>query len=136
MSQLAQGTFEVKLQPMPFEGSDPAWKLFRQSIEKRISGDLVATTTGQMISAMTDTEGSAGYVAMERVDGTLHGKVGSFVLQHVGRMTRGEPSLSVMVVPDSGTGELVGLEGDFKIKMGSGGHSYEFTYQLPVGTMR
>ena len=81
MSQLAKGTFNVKLQPMSFEGADPQWKLGRMSIDKQISGDLIATTSGQMISAITDTQGSAGYVAIERVAGTLNGRKGSFVLQ-------------------------------------------------------
>jgi hypothetical protein len=131
MSQSAKGTFEVKLQPMPFEGSDPQWKLGRMSIDKQLSGDLIATTSGQMISAMTDTAGSAGYVAIERVAGTLHGKKGAFVLQHSAIMNRGTPSLSIVVVPDSGTEELVGLAGNFKIIIDRGMHSYEFDYSLP-----
>ncbi len=115
---------------MKFEGADPRWKLGRMSINKEITGDLVATTSGQMISAMTDTEGSAGYVAIERVDGALKGRAGSFVLQHTGLSNRGRQSLSIVVVPDSGTGELSGLEGEFRVITGSGGHSYEFTYRL------
>lgn len=130
MIQTAKGTFEVKLQPLSFEDADPAWKLGRMSIDKVIMGDIVATTKGQMVSAMTDTKGSAGYVAIERVTGTLKGKKGSFVLQHSGIMSRGAQSLSVVVVPDSGTEELVGLEGDFKIIIEGGKHLYEFTYRL------
>jgi hypothetical protein len=101
------------------------------SIDKSISGDLVATTTGQMLSAMTEIKGSAGYVAIERVDGVLDGRKGTFVLQHSGTMNRGAPGLSVMVVPDSGTGELAGLAGEFKILIAEGRHSYEFSYSLP-----
>jgi hypothetical protein len=100
------------------------------SIDKQITGDLVATTKGQMLSAMSDTKGSAGYVAIERVEGALHGRKGSFVLQHSGTMNRGASGLSVTVVPDSGTGELVGLAGDFKIVIVDGDHDYEFTYTL------
>ena len=133
MSQLARGTFEVRLQPLPFEGADVQWKLARMSIDKEIAGDLVATTKGQMIRALTDTKGSAGYVAIERVTGTLNGKKGSFVLQHSGLMNRGGPTLSVVVVPDSGTDELVGLEGEFEIVIEGGKHSYEFNYRLPAG---
>lgn len=132
MSGLARGTFEVKLQSMAFEGAEPRWKLGRSSIDKRISGDLVATTRGQMISAMTDTKGSAGYVAIEWVTGTLAGKRGSFVLQHNGIMTRGVPSLTVVVVPDSGTDGLAGLEGEFRIIVEGGRHGYEFSYRLPA----
>jgi hypothetical protein len=135
MSYLAKGTFEVTLQPLPFEGADARWKLGRMAIDKQISGDLMATTKGQMISALTDTQGSAGYVAIERVTGTLNGKQGSFVLQHNGLMHRGNPFLSVVVVPDSGTDELVGLEGEFKIIIEGDRHSYEFHYQLSGGAM-
>jgi len=116
---------------MEFEGADSQWKLGRTSIDKQISGDLMATTKGQMISAMTGTKGSAGYVAIERVTGILNGKRGSFVLQHNGLMSRGAQSLSVVVVPDSGTEELVGLKGEFKIVIEGGKHSYEFNYHLP-----
>lgn len=132
MSHFAKGTFEVTLLPLPFEGADSESKLGRMSIDKQISGDLVATTKGQMLSAMTDTKGSAGYVAIERVTGTLHGKQGSFVLQHSALMNRGAPSMSVVVVPDSGTDELVGLEGEFKIIIEGGKHRYEFEYSLPA----
>ena len=131
MTHQAKGTFDVKLEPLAFEGQPDDSKLGRMSIDKHISGDLVATTRGQMLSAMTDTKGSAGYVAIERVDGILNGREGSFVLQHTGSMNRGTPSLSVTVVPDSGTGGLVGLAGEFKIIIAEGQHSYEFDYTLP-----
>ncbi len=130
MTQTAKGTFAVALQPLPFEGADAGSKLGRASIDKQMSGDLVATTNGQMLSAMTDTKGSAGYVAIERVTGTLHGKRGTFVLQHTGIMNRGVPSLAVTVVPDSGTDELQGLEGEFAINIVDGKHYYEFAYRL------
>lgn len=133
MAPMAKGNFELTLQPLSFEGADPQWKLGRMSIDKQISGDLVATTRGQMLSATTDTKGSAGYVAIERVTGVLNGKQGSFVLQHTGLMDRGSSSLSVVVVPDSGTEDLAGLAGEFKIIVEGGGkHSYEFSYRLPA----
>jgi len=131
MTHTAKGTFVVSLQPMPFENADTDAKLGRMTIDKQIFGDLAATTKGQMLSAMTNVKGSAGYVAVEQVIGTLAGKEGSFVLQHVGVMNRGASSLSVTVVPDSGTGELTGIEGEFKIQMVDGTHSYEFAYRLP-----
>jgi hypothetical protein len=115
---------------MEFEGANPESKLGRMSIDKQISGGLEAITAGQMLSAMTTTKGSAGYVAIELVTGVLNGKRGTFVLQHTGTMKRGAPSLVVTVVPDSGTGELVGLEGEFKIIIEEGQHFYEFTYSL------
>lgn len=131
-SESARGEFVVSLKPLPFEGAAPESKLGRMSIDKQISGDLTATTVGQMLSAMTGTKGSAGYVAIERVDGVLKGRRGTFVLQHTGTMRRGAPALVVTVVPDSGTGELIGLEGEFKIDAKDGEHFYDFTYRLPA----
>ena len=132
MTETARGEFVVSMKPLAFEGTDSEFKLGRMSIDKQISGDLTATTVGQMLSAMTSTNGSAGYVAIERIAGVLNGKQGTFVLQHTGTMNRGAPSLVVTVVPDSGTEELVGLEGEFKINIEDGKHSYEFTYRLPA----
>ena len=131
-SRLATGSFKVKLQPLPFEGQDAGSSLARMSIDKDISGDLTATTRGQMLAAGTATPGSAGYVAIERVEGSLDGKQGAFVLMHTGLMDRGAPSLKVSVVPDSGTGELAGLAGDFNILISAGQHNYEFRYTLPA----
>ena len=122
----AAGTFDVKLAPQTTDA--PA--LGRMSIDKQFHGDLEATTKGEMLSFMSDVKGSAGYVAMERVTGTLHGKTGSFVLQHTGTMTRGAPELSVTVVPDSGTGQLAGLSGKMTINIEGGKHSYKFDYEL------
>jgi len=131
MTQIAKGTFTVSLQPLPFEGEESEPRLLgRMTIDKQISGELVATTRGQMLSAGTNTKGSAGYVAIERVTGVLSDKRGSFVLQHTGTLSRGEPSLSVTVVPDSGTEELTGIEGEFKISIVEGKHFYEFVYRL------
>jgi hypothetical protein len=127
---VAKGSFKVKLQPLPFEGQEPGSSLARMSIDKDIVGDLVASTRGQMLAAGTGTPGSAGYVALERVEGSLGGKRGSFVLIHIGLMDRGAPSLKVSVVPDSGSGELVGLAGDFDILISEGRHDYEFRYRL------
>jgi hypothetical protein len=131
MSEVAKGEFVVKLLPLIFEGQPEGSKLGRMAIDKSITGDLVATTQGQMLSAMAEVPGSAGYVAIEKVEGALKGKHGSFVLQHSGTMNRGSPSLLVTVVPDSGTGDLVGLSGQFTIIVAAGKHSYEFTYTLP-----
>jgi hypothetical protein len=101
------------------------------SIDKQFHGDLEATSKGQMLTAGTEVQGSAGYVAIERVSGTLGGRSGTFALQHSGTMTRGEPQLSITVVPDSGTGQLVGLAGTMLITIADGKHSYGFDYTLP-----
>lgn len=99
-------------------------------MDKRFHGDLEATSKGEMLTAGTSVEGSAGYVAIERVSGTLHGRRGTFVLQHSGTMTRGAPQLTITVVPDSGTNELVGLAGRMVITIADGKHSYDFEYTL------
>ena len=132
MTPIAKGEFTVQLQPLAFEGAPPEARLGRMTIDKQITGDLVATTRGQMLSAMTAVTGSAGYVAIEQVTGTLAGRSGSFVLQHTGVMDRGTPSLTITVVPDSGTGDLSGLRGEFKIQITGGKHLYEFAYSLPA----
>ena len=126
----ASGTFEVKLNPQApdDEVGDPT--VGRMLIDKQFHGDLEATSKGQMLAVRTDVEGSAGYVAMERVTGTLHGRSGAFTLQHSGTMTRGAQQLSVTVVPDSGTGELVGLAGTMTIDIVDGKHFYNFDYTL------
>ena len=128
---LARGTFEVQLAPLdPPDETGDGNRLGRMSIDKSVTGDLQATTRGQMLSAMSATGGSAGYVAIERVTGTLHGRAGSFVLQHNGTMDRGAPTLAIHVVPDSGTGELAGLSGEFRLTIADGVHSYELEYAL------
>jgi hypothetical protein len=128
----AHGTFEVKLTPQkPDNKEAESSNLGRMSIDKKFSGDLEGTSKGEMLSAMTEVKGSAGYVAMERVSATLHGRSGTFVLQHTGTMTRGAPELSIAVVPDSGTGQLVGIAGAMTIKIADGKHFYEFDYTLP-----
>lgn len=131
MTQTAKGSFEVTILPLAFEGQAEASKLSRMSITKTISGDLVATTQGQMLSAIGQVAGSAGYVAIEQVQGRLGGREGGFVLQHSGSMNQGQPSLTVTVVPDSGTDGLLGLTGEFRIIRSEGQHLYEFDYQLP-----
>ena len=99
-------------------------------INKQFHGDLQASSKGQMLSAMSPIKGSAGYVAIEEVTGTLDGRSGSFILQHSGLMNRGTPQLTILVVPDSGTGELTGLKGSMSIQIEGGKHSYEFDYSL------
>lgn len=126
----AKGMFDVKLAPLPAYNTAQGAKLGRMSIDKQFHGGLEATSKGEMLSAMTDIKGSAGYVAIEHVSGTLHGRTGSFVLQHNATMTRGAPYLDIIVVPDSGSGELVGLSGTMKIIIADGKHSYEFDYAL------
>jgi hypothetical protein len=101
------------------------------SLDKQFHGDLEATSKGEMMTAMTEVKGSAGYVAIERVIGTLQGHAGSFVLLHRGIMSGGGQELSLTVVPDSGSAELVGLGGMMEIKIVDGNHFYEFEYTLP-----
>ena len=133
MTHHAKGSFDVKLQPIDVYNKDEGAHLARMSIDKQFHGDLEATSKGEMISAMGGVKGSAGYVAIERVSGTLGGRRGSFTLQHNATMTSGEPYLNIIVVPDSGTDELAGLSGTMKITIANGAHSYEFEYTLADG---
>ena len=125
-TERATGTFHVKLVPLDLSSAETP--LARMSIDKQFRGELEGTSVGQMLSIGTDVPGSAGYVAMERVTGSLRGRRGSFALLHAGIMDRGQPRLSVDVVPDSGTGELKGLSGTLSIRIEGGQHFYEFDY--------
>jgi Protein of unknown function (DUF3224) len=126
----ASGIFEVTMNPHPPYDTAEGATLGRVSISKQFRGDLEASSTVEMLSAITEVKGSAGYVAIERVIGTLHGRTGSFVLQHTGTMTRGLAELTVSVVPDSGTGELKGIMGKMTIDIVNGKHQYTFDYAL------
>lgn len=130
MPTRATGTFQVKLDPQPPQDNIGDPTIGRLAIEKQFDGDLQATSKGQMLAVGTSIPDSAGYVAIERVVGTLHGRTGTFALQHNGIMTRGVGQLTVTVVPDSGTGDLVGLAGTMNIVIADGKHSYEFDYTL------
>jgi hypothetical protein len=126
--QQAQGTFTVDIRPLspaPVEG------VGRFSINKQIHGDLEATTLGEMFTGGDPKQGAAGYVAIEVVTGTMHGKYGSFALQHFATMNGSGPKMQVIVVPGSGTGELKGIEGTFTIRAENGQHFYELEYNLP-----
>lgn len=127
----ATGEFEINLQPLDaFAKGTAGINLGRMSIDKTFRGELEAQSQGEMLSAMTTVEGSAGYVAIEQVNGMLQGKRGTFVLQHFGSMNRGENRLVLEVVPDSGTGELANLSGEMRINIEDGKHFYEFEYTL------
>jgi hypothetical protein len=128
MEHTATGTFDVTLAPT----SPPDHPITALSLDKTFQGDLSGTSTGQMLAFRSTTEGSAGYVAMERVTATLSGREGSFTLQHNGLMDKGTPSLTVIVVPDSGTEGLVGLTGAMTITVTPGRHDYRFDYTLPA----
>jgi hypothetical protein len=129
----ATGTFEVKISPQPADGYADGVGVARMTIDKTFAGELEATSKGQMLSAMGGVKGSAGYVAIERVSGSLAGRRGSFVLQHSATMDRGSPSLTISVVPDSGSEELTGLAGTMEIRIDSGQHFYDFSYTLSRG---
>jgi hypothetical protein len=125
----ATGTFEVKMNPQTDEKvGDPT--VGRMEFDKQFHGDLEAISKGQMLAVMSEVKGSGGYVALERVTGTLAGHSGTFALQHSGTMNRGAAQLSITVVPDSGTGQLVGLSGKMTINIVDGKHSFEFDYTL------
>ena len=130
-TQQARGTFVVALTPQSSDGTPEDTALGRMSIAKTFSGDIAGTSTGEMLTAMTSTKGSAAYVAVERVRGSISGREGSFALHHQGISDRGAQQLSIMVVPDSGSGALTGLTGSMSLVIANGLHSYELTYRLP-----
>jgi hypothetical protein len=131
MPTLAKGTFTVEMKPQTEPNTADGVSLGRMSLDKQFEGDLVATGRGEMLTALTPIKSSAGYVAIERVTGTLQGRSGSFVFQHSGTMDQGAQLLSITVVPGSGTGALAGISGVFKINITEGKHFYEFEYSLP-----
>jgi Protein of unknown function (DUF3224) len=131
MPHHATGTFEVKLSPQSLAHPPADSTLGRMSMTKVFSGDLQGTSKGEMLTAGSPTKGSAGYVAIECVRGTLHGRTGTFVLQHSGTMNRGTFELSVRVVPDSGTDDLAGIAGVLDIQIVDGKHLYTLDYALP-----
>ena len=124
----ARGTFTVNIQPL---SPPPAEGLARFSINKQIDGDFEAVTIGEMFSGGDPKTGAAGYVAIEVVTGTLHGKKGTFALQHMATMDASGRTMSVHVVPGSGTGEFKGISGTFAIEIAGGKHSYDLEYTLP-----
>ena len=127
MSERATGTFTTAFEPLSSDDES----IGRMRVRKTIEGDLTGTGVAEMMSVGTAVEGSAGYVAIDRITGTLAGRSGSFVLQHFGLMARGIGTLTVSVVPDSGTAGLTGLTGLFDIVNEAGVHSYTFDYDLP-----
>lgn len=127
MTGPATGTFVPTFEPLPTD--DGEW-LGRMRVLKTFEGDLAGTARAEMLAFQSGEDGSAGYVAIDRFTGTLHGRRGSFVLQHSGLMDRGEPSLTVTVVPGSGTDGLTGLRGTMEIVNDGGAHSYTLTYRL------
>ena len=131
MTTHARGSFDVKVTPQAQDDAagGPFSRLF---LDKRFHGDLDATSRGQMLASGTGVEGSGAYVALELVTGTLAGRRGTFVLQHNGTMEKNVPTLSVRVVPDSGTDQLAGLAGAMTIIIEGGKHSYDFEYSLPA----
>lgn len=130
MATRASGTFTVTSTPHAPYDTEPGATLGRITFQKQFSGDLEGTSVVEMLSAVTDVNGSAAYVALERVKGTLHGRSGSFVLSHTGTMRRGSASLIVSVVPDSATHELTGLHGTMTIGMVDADHHYTLEYSL------
>ena len=127
----AKGTFDVKITPQGSDTAPEGPNLGRMSLDKQFHGDLAATAKGEMITAAgIAVKESAAYSAVERVSGSLHGKQGSFALQHTGIMDRGKPSLTITVVPDSATGELTGLTGRMDIIRDGKQHSYVFDYEI------
>ena len=120
------GEFEVKI--IPADTGDP--QIGMMLLDKSYSGELKATGKGRMLTGMTNVKNSAAYVAIERIEGELQGKHGSFLIQHTGVMTKDKQSLIIRVVPDSGTGDLVGIDGTMEIRIVDRKHYYDFSYAI------
>lgn len=131
VSMHAEGTFDVKTAPLPADDAISGTAIGRYGLDKQFHGDLQAASKGEMLGAGNPATGTAGYVAIEQVTGTLHGRSGSFALQHFGTMVDNKFELTVKVVPGSGTDALSGISGTMTIKIVSGKHSYQFDYELP-----
>ncbi|MEQ1537987.1 MAG: DUF3224 domain-containing protein [Sphingorhabdus sp.] len=125
--QHAAGEFEVKLNPVS-SADEP---VMRMSLDKQFHGDLEAHSIGQMMAGGNEANGARVYVALETVTGSLKGKSGSFVLAHRGTMTKDAQTLSVIIVPETGTGELAGIKGELGIDIRDGKHFYTLDYTLP-----
>ncbi len=132
MPTVARGQFTVKMTPIGKANDDCGVALGRMSLSKQFEGDMVGFGHGEMLTALTPVKSSAGYVAVERFSGSLHGRQGSFVFQHSGTLDQGAQRLAISVVPDSGTEQLSGIRGTFKLAVGEGRHTYEFKYTLPT----
>lgn len=126
-----KGTFEVTMQGEPPFDVHEGVSLSRASFDKKFAGPLQATSKVQMLAARTAVNDSAGYVAVERIVGTLDGKGGSFVVVHTGLMNRGARSLTIHIVPDSGTEALAGISGTMNIEIVAGQHHYEIDCAFP-----
>jgi hypothetical protein len=130
MTIVAKGTFTVEMKPQGEPSEFEGVTTNRLSLRKKFDGDMIAIGHGEMLTTLTPIKGSAGYVAIERITGSLHGRTGSFVFQHSGTLNLGAQNLLINVVPDSGTGELLGIQGVFKLNIVDGNHLYEFEYSL------
>ncbi len=130
MISKATGSFTVTLELQPASAQADAAVIGRRTLDKQFQGDLDASSSGEMLAVMTSVEGSMAYVALEKVNGILAARQGSFILQHASQMIRGKPFQSIRVVPDSGTDELVGLEGEMQIEIRDGQHLYSFEYNF------
>jgi hypothetical protein len=127
----ATGTFEIKRTSLPLADPSTDKALGRMSFDKQFHGDLEGTSKGEGLTAGNPQTGSAGYVAMEYVTGTLAGRSGTFVFQHSATMNHGAQQLSVIIVPESGAGQLAGITGKMTINVVDGKHLYDFEYTLP-----
>jgi len=131
MTRHAEGTFDVKNTPLPPDDATTGTPIGRFALDKQFHGDIEAASKGEMLAAGDPSKGTAGYVAIEHITGTLQGHTGSFALQHLGTMEQGKFNLTVTVVPGSGTGDLTGIAGSMTIIIAAGKHSYTFDYTLP-----
>jgi hypothetical protein len=103
----------------------------RTTFVKRLTGDLAGVSHGELVMAGAG-EASKAYSGVERFDGSLEGRPGTFILRHHAWMAGGSGALDVVVMADSGTGDLAGISGTASISQDDEGrHSLTLDYQLP-----
>lgn len=128
----ATGTFHIKMSPVDVAAGTPADAYGRMTIAKNYEGDIAGTGTGEMLGAM-GLDASGAYVAMERIVGTLNGREGAFTVVHYGVVESGRQELSIIIVPGSGSGDLTGIKGVYRLDIADGVHRYMLQYELPDG---
>ena len=109
-SRTIEAEFEIdRWEEAAYEEPDEGPKLTRIVIRKTYRGALEGTGVTEVLTAQ-GAEGS-GYVASERIEATLDGRHGTFVIQHGGLADREDRRTFGTVVPNSGTAQLAGLSG-------------------------
>jgi hypothetical protein len=122
MSKQAKASFEIAgWDEKPYDAIEKERKLTQASVTRTYTGEIQGDATVEYLM-MYREDGSATFVGLERVIGSLSGRSGSFVLQHNGTFEDGVTKYSFFVVPGSGTRDLAGLRGEGEFASGHQQH--------------